>query len=318
MARGGAGQRIPGFLSGSPHEANGLGGRTIYYDKTSSSLAPLNVDSATATDLQPDFDVATTTEAAALIAYARGLDIDDLDKDSERNEAREWLFGDALHSRPLPLNYGSMGGYTDPSNSAIYVAVASNDGMLRMIRNTQASGGESGEEVWAFMPRAAMGAQKVLRANGSGMPHPYTVDGAPAALFLDRKNDGSIDSGDGDRVYMYVGMRRGGKAYYALDVTDPERPALMWTINKGGDFAELGYTFSNPRVALVASAGGPRPVIMFAGGYDLNKDARGVVGPNDAEGNAIYVVDAETGELESSRRLGRREHHGVRALRPCR
>jgi type IV pilus assembly protein PilY1 len=297
VARGGAGQRIPGFLSGSPQEANGLGGRTIYYDKTPSSLAPLNVDSATATALQPDFDVATTTEAAGLIAYARGLDIDDLDGDSERNESREWIFGDALHSRPLPLNYGSMGGYTDPTNSAIYVAVASNDGMLRMIRNTEASGGESGEEVWAFMPRAAMGAQKVLRANGSGMPHPYTVDGAPAALFLDKKNDGSIDSGDGDRVYMYVGMRRGGRAYYALDVTDPERPALMWTINKGGDFAELGYTFSNPRVALVASADGPRPVIMFAGGYDLNKDTRGAVGTDDAEGNAIYVVDAETGEL---------------------
>jgi type IV pilus assembly protein PilY1 len=36
---------------------------------------------------------------------------------------------------------------------------------------------------------------------------------------------------------------------------------------------------------------------MFAGGYDLNKDTRGAVGTDDAEGNAIYIVDAETGAL---------------------
>jgi type IV pilus assembly protein PilY1 len=304
VARGGAGQRIPGVLSGSPQEANGLGGRTIFYDRTSSALANLNVDPTTAASLQSDFDVSTAGEAEELIAFARGLDVDDLDGDSETDEAREWIFGDALHSRPLPINYGAIGGYTDPSNSAIFLAVASNDGMLRMIRNTRPGGAESGEEVWAFMPRKAMGAQKTLRANGTGMTHPYTVDGAPVAFIQDINRDGSIISSDGDKVYLYVGMRRGGKAYYAFDVTDPESPRLMWTIEKSGDFAELGYTFSNPRVSLVDSPSGPKPVVMFAGGYDLNKDARGVVGSNDSEGNAIYVVDAETGDLVWKARRG--------------
>lgn len=304
VARGGAGQKIPGFLLGSPQEANGLGGRTIFYDRTSSSLANLNVDLTTAANLQSDFDVPTVTEAAELIAFSRGLDIDDLNGNGEKDEPREWIFGDALHSRPLPINYGSIGGYSDPYNPAIYLAVASNDGMLRMIRNTRASGAESGEEVWAFMPRRAMEAQKILRANGTGMTHPYTVDGAPVAFMQDRNRDGSIVASDGDKVYLYVGMRRGGKAYYALDVTDPESPRLMWTIDKGGDFGELGYTFSNPRVGLVDSPSGPKPVVMFAGGYDLNKDTRGVVGTNDSEGNAIYVVDAETGQLVWKARRG--------------
>ena len=71
----------------------------------------------------------------------------------------------------------------------------------------------------------------------------------------------------------------------------------MWEIDKSGDFTELGYTFSNPRVGLVDTGSGARPVVMFAGGYDLNKDTRGVVGTNDSEGNAIYVVDAETGAM---------------------
>ena len=295
--RGGAGQRIPGFLLGSPQEANGLGGRTMYYDRTPNSLGAFNVDLVTAAALQPDFDVATATEAAQLIAYARGLDIDDLDGDGERNEAREWIFGDALHSRPLPINYGSIGGFSDPGNPAIYLAVATNDGMLRMIRNTRGGGADTGEEVWAFLPRRALDAQKVLRANGTGMKHPYTLDGAPVAYIQDVNYDGSIVPSDGDRVYLYVGMRRGGKAYFAFDITSPESPRLMWTIDKSGDFSELGYTFSNPRVGLVNTGSGPRPVIMFAGGYDLSKDTRGVVGTDDSEGNAIFIVDAETGEL---------------------
>ena len=294
VARGGAGQITPGLISGSPQLANGLGGRTIYYDATPGSLAALNVDPATASILQNDFNAASAGEAEDLIAYARGIDIDDLDRDGTTSEAREWMFGDPLHSRPMPLNYGTRGGHT-VGNPAIYIAVASNDGMLRMIRNTLPGGAESGEEIWAFMPRTSMAAQKVMRTNSPGVKHPYTFDGAPVAYIQDVNLNGEIESGD--KVYLYVGLRRGGKAYYALDVTNPEKPQLMWTIDKSGDFAELGFTFSNPRVGMVKTSNGPTPVVMFAGGYDMNKDRRGNVGTNDSEGNAIYVVNAETGKL---------------------
>jgi type IV pilus assembly protein PilY1 len=296
--RGGAGQRIPGFVLGSPQEANGLpGGRSVYYDVQPDQLAALNIDVGTASQLQADFGVGTVNASASMIAYARGLDVDDLDGDGERSEARPWLFGDALHSRPLPINYGSIGGFSDPGNPAIYLAVATNDGHVRMIRNRRAGGAESGEEVWSFMPRSAMAAQNILRTNAAATRHPYTVDGAPVAFIMDKNQDGSIVASDGDKVYLYIGMRRGGRNYYALDVTNPESPSLMWTIGKGGDFAELGYTFSNPRVGLMRTATGPRPILMFAGGYDMNKDIRGSVGTDDTEGNAIYVVDAETGTL---------------------
>ena len=294
VARGGAGQQIPGFLSGSPGEANGLGGRTVYYDSGPSSLTGFNVDATAASSLMSAFGVSTSGEASDLIKYARGLDVDDLDGDSNRSEAREWILGDPLHSRPLPLNYGARAGH-GAGNPAIYIAVASNDGMLRMIRNTQSGGSESGKEVWAFMPRTSMPAQKLLRNNATGIRHPYTLDGSPVAYIEDKNHNGTIETGE--KAYLYVGLRRGGKAYYALDISNPETPSLMWTIDKSGDFAELGYTFSNPRVGLVDTGSGPRPVVMFAGGYDINKDTRGSVGTDDAEGNAIYVVDAETGSL---------------------
>ena len=304
VARGGAGQNIPGFASGSPQEANGLGGRTIYYDQTAFSLADLDADALTASALMLDFGVASPGEAEEMIAFARGLDVDDLDGDKNVLEAREWTFGDALHSRPLPINYGSMSGYSDPDNPAIYIAVASDDGMLRMIRNTSMGGAESGTEAWAFLPRASMEAQKTLRINATGTKHPYTLDGAPVAFVWDKNRDGSIVSSDGDRVFLYVGMRRGGKSYYALNVTNPERPQLMWRIDKGGDFAELGYTFSTPRVGLIETASGPRPALFFAGGYDMNKDLRGSVGTDDSEGNAIYIVDAVNGNLIWKARRG--------------
>ena len=144
--------------------------------------------------MQSDFDVSTAAESAALIAFSRGLDVDDLDGDGETNEAREWVFGDALHSRPLPLNYGSIGGYSDPDNPAIYIAVGSDDGMLRMIRNTRPlAAGDSGEEIWAFMPRAHRWRHKRLCAPTEPEWNiPYTMDGAPVAFILDVNHDGSI------------------------------------------------------------------------------------------------------------------------------
>src|SRR5690606_20728299 len=114
------------------------------------ALAPLDADSGTASALQADLAARSATEAEELLAWARGLDIDDIDDDGELDEPRRWVFGDPLHSRPLPLNYGAWGGYSQ-DNPAIFVLVGSNDGYLRMIRNTTTGGAQSGEEVWAFM-----------------------------------------------------------------------------------------------------------------------------------------------------------------------
>jgi type IV pilus assembly protein PilY1 len=292
VARGGAGQRIPGYLFGSPKNANGLGGRTIYYDAAPNALAPFNVDLATITALQPEFGAATIAETAALMSHARGLDVDDLDLDLITDEPRGWIMGDPLHSRPLALNYGAVAGYSE-TNPLIYIAVGTNDGFLHMIRNTNSGGGQSGAEAWAFMPKIAMPNQKALRQNTLGGTHPYSVDGPPVAYYDDTNKNGTIEIGE--NVYMYFGLRRGGKAYYAMDVTNPESPVLMWTITKAGDFAELGQTFSTPRIGKIKTGGVTRPVLIFAAGYDITRDDDAEA--NAIEGNAIYVVDAVSGAL---------------------
>ncbi len=291
--RGGAGQKIPGFLSGSPGTVNGTGTRQLYYDD-GGALAPLNADGTTATNLRVALGAATDSGALRLLSWARGLDVDDLDDDDNFTEAREWIFGDPLHSRPLPLNFGTRGGYSE-TNPAIYLAVGSNDGFLRLIRNTTTGGAQSGAEVWAFMPQAVMGKLATLRTNTAGVKHPYLVDDSPVALLDDANNNGTLDTDE--KAWLYFGLRRGGKALYALDISDPEVPSLLWSIEKGGDFAELANTFSTPRVIRVPDGTGSKPALIFGGGYDTNKDLRSGVGSDDTEGQAVYVVDAETGDL---------------------
>ena len=295
--RGAAGQKIPGYLGLTPGILNSdAGARQLFYNVPGSTiLAPFDATVPTATSLQASLGAADVNEALELMLFARGLDIDDLDGDGSRTEAREWIFNDPLHSRPLPLNYGARGGYSN-ANPAIYIAVASNDGWLRMIRNTTTGGIESGEEVWAFMPQVVMDKQKILRTNAVGAKHPYLVDGSPIPYIDDANENGTIDPGE--KAYIFFGLRRGEKAVYGLDVSDPENPRLLWPpIKPNGDFAELGYTFSTPRVITTKAGGVQRPALVFGGGYDLNKDIRGVVGTDDSEGNAVYVVDLETGQL---------------------
>lgn len=113
--------------------------------------------------------------------------------------------------------------------------------------------------------------------------------------------EGTIDS-----AYLYLSMRRGGQFVYALDVSNPTAPKFVWKIDASGTtnfvsnvqtftsdtkFAEIGQTWSRPRITLVE--GYPNPVLVFGAGYDPAED----VEPPEANsmGRGIFVVDALTG-----------------------
>ncbi len=309
--RGGAGQKIPGFIAGGPGAANAdVGARQLFTEPatitngTTNALMDLDADSDVASALLTDIGSADATAALEMLKWMRGLDIDNwsVRDPADPTLARPWLLGDPLHSRPLPINYGAVGDHT-LQNPDIRIMMGSNDGYLRMFRNTDAEANEIGEEVWGFMPRTVMDKMTTLRTNialEEGPPHPYTVDGAPVVYTRDVNGNGTID--DGDRVIVFVGLRRGGNAYYALDITDPDAPYLLWRITSADTgFETLGQTFSTPQIgALSLDVDGEAtttPIIVFGGGYDTNKDARGAGGTNDNEGNAIYVVNALTGAL---------------------
>ena len=133
----------------------------------------------------------------------------------------------------------------------------------------------------------------------------YGVDGASVALRSDVDGDGTIEPEDGDEVYVFFGLRRGGRGYYALDASDPVGPPrFAWNISPVGDFAKLGLGFSTPLVARVKFDDVPRDVLIFGGGYHGGWDETGsarigkdIGYDDDALGNGIYIVDARSGEL---------------------
>lgn len=370
VRRGGAGQRIPGFLDGAGNRGvvswTNATGRKLFsdhngqlipldwnnignlwdnlYKETNAHFWPATYNSAgevtamtgawghdselytqdptvIAADCRDSFITAGSGSiacidthlfqikhlAANLIAYIRGFDVMDGDGNGVKWESRRWLMGDVLHSRPTPLNYGVPDGtsYDAVTNPDIRLVFGSNDGFMRMLQNTNQDGSESGVEKWAYMPSEVMHNQIQLKYNAAGGTpiHPYGVDG-PISFYL-RDRDGSVGSEDDDKLLISFGLRRGGKALYGMDLTDPDNPAMEWIIDasKPG-FGEMGYTFSQPVLRLLrwGVSDALRPVVIFGAGYDKdNKDTLPAgpveLGSNDSIGNAIYVVDAETGNL---------------------
>jgi type IV pilus assembly protein PilY1 len=233
-----------------------------------------------------DFSVADDAAKNEMINWARGVDVDDEDIDGSSIDTRPWLIGDPLHSQPLVINYGARGTYT-AANPDIRIVMGTNHGVLHMF------GADDGHEDWAFMPKQLLPLNKVLRENAGSSSHPYGIDGSVAVYMQDVNYDGTITGGD--KVYIYFGLRRGGSAYYAMDVSNPDAPAFMWRIDDtGSGFSELGQSWSVPTITKIP--GHSNPVLVIGGGYDTNKDAH-AVGADDSVGRGIFIIDAINGDL---------------------
>ncbi|MFN3712596.1 MAG: pilus assembly protein [Alcanivoracaceae bacterium] len=207
-------------------------------------------------------------------------------------------WGDPLHSEPRLVNFGFSGSFEeallDDSKQDNTVFVSTNDGMLHAINPN------TGAELFAFMPGEEL-ARAEQRFQGGELdgkdPQRFTygLDGG-ITVWRRAKADGS---GKPEHVFLYLGQRRGGNAYYAMDVSDRSNPRLMWKIQGGAaPFAKLGQTWSQPTLAQIRMNGQGIPVLIFGGGYSpSDHDTIGSVSSGDAVGNAIYIVNAYNGSL---------------------
>jgi type IV pilus assembly protein PilY1 len=84
------------------------------------------------------------------------------------------------------------------------------------------------------------------------------------------------------KTIVVGGLNAGGRSYYALDVTDPSSPSLMWEFKND----DLGYTFGNPIITKRADG---TWVVVVASGYNN-------VSPGDGNGH-LFVLDAKDGTL---------------------
>src|SRR5450830_470743 len=242
---------------------------------------------------------ADSTERDALISWAIGNNIDgELSKTT--TEMRPSLHGDVIHSNPLALSFG-----TD-----VVVFYGSNDGMLHAINGNKTSSTGSygpGEEMWAFMPTEFYPNIKRLRDNTTlvSMTPPVggTSTGTPKAFSM----DGPITAyKTSSTTWILGGMRRGGRALYAFDVTVPASPVLKWKIGCSSSADSscttgttgMGQTWSSALVVRASGyANGASPLLLMGGGYDNCEDADQNTCTSTSKGNKIYAIDTNTGAI---------------------
>jgi type IV pilus assembly protein PilY1 len=204
-----------------------------------------------------------------------------------------WNLADPLHSTPKVVTYGKQKN-DEPISTLL---VGTNDGLIHAID------AETGQEKWAFLPKDMLSKQPQMRENNNPTGRIYGIDGT-ATLWVNRiGGDAAINLEHGDFVKMFIGMRRGGRNLHALDVSENDKPKLMWILRGGkSPFEYLGQTWSSPQPTQVhddychsVPSGNKCIVLLFGGGYEQAQDEK--VTSDAKMGNAIYMVHANTGTL---------------------
>lgn len=266
-------------------------------------------------------------------------------------------WGAVIHNQPKIVSHDLVfdsDGYVTSSENTIYYG--DNAGYLHAIAAGEPTSDDStinnantgGEELWAFAPMEVLPNFKRFvedqsfsgDAAGYRTRYVYGVDGQIEILAYDKNRDGdyldyydeygdvttdSSDFEDRDRLNLYFGLRRGGSAYYALDIrnsfeaaTGDTKPNIMFrhysnhitnsvTVNSDDSnnirLDRLAETWSPIQKAIIKWDGQDKNVIIFGGGYDetVNETQDGLFSAtvsNSAQmGNAIYVADADTGKI---------------------
>lgn len=284
-------RRVFTYIGNNPREVNLGGDSGAHLLNTANSLitkAMLGLGAS-----------ATDNERNNLILWGAGEDLYDEDGDGFTSDTNHFV-GDALHSRPFLVTYG---GTVDNPQDVLYVST--NLGYLHAID------GASGEEIWSFMPQQLLDNIKVFQEGATNEPKRYGLDGEISLWVEESTQDSDVDieASDGDHVYLYLGMRRGGNDYFAFDVSSYNptnwnaiNPVLKWQINGGtGPYADMGQSWSRMIKAKVAwqcsgDTCSERDVLFFSGGYDTEYDTA-TTATTGTRGNAVYMIDADTGEL---------------------
>ncbi|WP_258371124.1 pilus assembly protein [Aquipseudomonas alcaligenes] len=211
--------------------------------------------------------------------------------------ARSTILGDIVNSSPVVvgtpgyLSYqadaienptGSINGYQ--SYAAFKAAnkkplrkemiyVGGNDGMLHGFNAS------TGVEEFAFIPTEVIkNLYRLTGQNYTGAEHRYFVDGSPVVRDVYFGNG----SDEGWRTVLIGTLRAGGKALFALDITDPDRIKLLWEFDSTTD-SDLGYTFAQPEVVRLHSG---QWAVLMGNGYNSTNDRA-----------AMMIIDIKTGAL---------------------
>jgi type IV pilus assembly protein PilY1 len=237
-----------------------------------------------------------------LVQFVRGYDAYDYDGDKDTNEKRDWILGDIFHSNAVivgePSRFfrdecfnqcsdGSESFYNANKNREKIILVGANDGMLH------AFNAKTGNEEWAFIPESLLKNLKSMLST-----HTYYVDSSPKVAdvwFYSGSNlSGNTKTKDEWKTVLVCGSRKGGKHYFALDITNTLSPKYLWEFPKPTDsvtLAKVGQSWSEPAIGRVRIKEGDEPrerwVAFIGGGFDSTH----------VTGKGFFVIDIKTGDI---------------------
>lgn len=226
---------------------------------------------------------------AKVIAYLRG-DRSNEGKKTRNFRERSLLLGDIVNSSPVVVgpSKGQYSDATDPGYEAFKAAnasrkkmvyVGSNDGMLHAFDEA------TGQEVWAYVPSTVYSSDPdaglgMLAKKVPFFKHQMFVDATPVAV--------DVNVGGTWKTLLIGGVGKGGKSYYAIDVTNPasvtsEATAAAKVLWEFTD-SDMGYTFGKPLIGKTYADN--TWVAVFPAGY------------NNASGKGkLFFVRLSDGEL---------------------
>lgn len=179
-------------------------------------------------------------------------------------------------------SYESYGKFRSTNKNRDHMLyVGANDGMLHGIDV------ETGISKFAFIPTEVIKNLPLLTGkkynSSTTAGHRFFVDGSPIV------RDVYMGQSKGWRTVLIGTLRAGGKALFALDVTNPNNIELLWefdaqenTAGKNGD-PDLGYTFARPEIARLHTGAW---AVLMGNGYNSTHDRA-----------ALLVIDIEKGTL---------------------
>ncbi|MBS0433304.1 MAG: pilus assembly protein [Proteobacteria bacterium] len=210
---------------------------------------PFRSGSLTAAQLTAlDTNYRTGNDSSDYLNYLRGDRSQETDStvagSSHAYRKREALLGDIVGSRAkpigppsFPLADGLNPGYdafkTLYKNRKTVVYLGANDGMMHAFSG-DLTGTGAGQEIFAYVPSALFnGPSSPATPNVDGlallgnpdMEHHFLVNATPANFDIDFTrtwNGSGVGTGAADWHSILVGgLGKGGRSYYALDITDP-------------------------------------------------------------------------------------------------
>jgi len=242
--------------------------------------------------------LSTANQAAAegqpLVNFIRG---DRTNEDSTTPDPTKYyrkrthVLGDIIAAEPIFVGPPNAN-LSDASYSAFktsnasrkgLVYTASNDGMLH------AFDADTGQEDWAYIPSFMLKRLYTLADKEYANKHQFFVEGTPTTSDV-------YDSGNGTwKTILVGGLNAGGVGYYALDITNPADPKVLWEFTD----THMGYTFGNPSIVKLDNG---TWAVTFTSGYnncpssiDASCAKNGV---GDGDGH-LYVINAVSGNLLS-------------------